>query len=204
MVVVDSDIVRIEDRSTLYGKSVLNVFWYLIEVVTAGITLVDIMTEFRDIVTDAIAGIQTADLTHSRMIITNATNEVDIASTSTPIVGTDLTGGESMPSYVAASVRLFVPDQTTRRGGKRFAGIGEDRVDGNDLDLILLDEAAMEAALAIDLDITGAVEGEGVAKPIVVGRFPVTGHIDLSRFSLITVAGVIDEISSQVSRKVLT
>jgi len=196
----DGDIVQITDFQRASSVDTINTFFYVVEVIVAGIELLDLMLKFRDSVQDAIRDIQTASLEHLTLGIENLTNGIDIDQIAIGEFGTDLTGGPIQPTYVAAGYKLNVADRTTRAGGKRFGGIGEDRMVGNNYNPITAADAALETALSAALVVTGAILGNGVMTPIVVGR-DILGALDLDRTAVIISANSFASIRSQVSRR---
>lgn len=200
MALADGDIIRITDKQSLSGQDILNVFFYVVDILVAGVTLADLITEFKDQIVEIIRDVQAIELNHARLIAENLTNGIDIDSSTINLVGTDTTGGTVLPSYVAGSYRLFVDDKTTRRGSKRIGGIGEDRVSQDNYDPDLTANALVNAALSANIEVAHIPSGDATFTPIVVGRDEF-GDLELGRFSVVTSAASSETISSQVSRK---
>lgn len=201
--VIDNDIVQINDVQVVSQQNVLNTFYYMIQVVTAGIILVDLLLEFRDQVTSAIRGIQNPNLEHVELNILNLTDGVNRDTLALGNFGSDSTGGTVSSSYVAAGWKLAVGSLLTRPGGKRFAGIGEARILGNEYDPDGGSASDVSAILDEDLLVFGAVAGEAIMVPVIVGR-DVLGALDLTRVAPITQAVQQLTMRSQVSRRVPT
>jgi hypothetical protein len=197
---VDQDIIRITDKQIASSKAFVNLYFYRVSVSVPGITLLNVASAFRLIVTAKIRALQVAACTHEEFVIENLTNAIDIDTQISVQAGLDTNGGPVQPTYLAASYRLNVSDKTTRPGGKRISGIGEERVASNNYvpDETANDEA--EAALAEQFGVVGVPVGDGVAIPIVVGR-DILGALDLDRVSVISSASAAFFIKTQVSRR---
>lgn len=197
----DDDIVRVTVNQELAGVDIKNVFFYLIEVLVAGSTLLDVLADFRDNVWTFIRALQVSDIETLTLVGENLTNGIDIDSLTIGANGTDATGGSVQPSYVAAGYRFNVLDKTTRPGGKRFAGIGESRVIENAYNPDATANTIAIGALAYTFPIIGVPTGTGDAIPIVVGR-NLDGSLDLTRFSRVSSVDDSLTIRTQTSRRV--
>jgi len=199
----DDDIVRITVKQTIVSEDIFNVFFYLVEVLVTGATLLDLLTDFRDSVWTVLQGLQSEDLTSLTAVAENLTNGIDVDTLTLNSGGLDLAAGPILPSYVAAGYRLNVIDKTTRPGAKRIAGIGETRVSFNLYSPNGAASVLAVAALATTFAYTGTPTGSGDAVPIVVGR-DTFGAVDLTRFSRVSSVTELTTIRSQVSRRIPT
>lgn len=197
----DGDVVQIKDVQAITGRQVLNVFFYVIEVLTAGIELLDVLISFRDLIVDDMRLIQGDHIEHTELIGENLTNGIDIETLILGLNGQDVTGGPPLPDYVAGSYRLNVGDKTTRPGGKRIAGIGESRVISNTYNPVTPGNDTFVAGLSFAEAVVGVPDGAGIMVPIVVGR-DALGALDLTRTSVILSATTQNNIKTQVSRRV--
>jgi hypothetical protein len=197
----NGDIIRITDFQIYIGEDALNVYFYEISGLSAGVVLLDLLLVFEDTVMNPVADLQVSALQHLSLRAENVTNGIDLDTLATNAFGEDPAPGPPLPSYVAAGFDLLVGDKTTRSGGKRFTGIGEERVANNVYNPVSADAELVQDRLAQVLTVTGLVTGSMLATPVIVGRFPITGHIDLSRVSTIIEALTVIDIRSQVSRR---
>lgn len=196
----DGDVVKITSKSNYEGEELVNVFFYLVDALVAGVALIDIVTQFVDDVIDALRPLQVGSLTHTVATIENVTNGIDVDTLIINGGGQDTGGGAQTPSYVAAGYRLNVGDRTTRDGSKRFGGIGENRVAGNDYEPDAIPAATFLTRLPLTLDVVGTPTGTADLIPIIVGR-DILGALDLGRLSPIVSATQLGDIRSQVSRR---
>lgn len=193
------DAVRITTFATYEEQSVLNVFFYLIEVLVVGVELIDLLGEFRDSVRSFMLGIQNTGMQHNTIKGENVTNGLDVEVLVSSIAGTD-SAGEQVNPFTAAGFDLFVADRTTRKGSKRFAGVSEGRMNGNLYIGPDPETDDLSDALAAILIASGVPTGSARMTPVVVGR-DATGALDLSRIADVVNALVRTNVTSQVSRK---
>lgn len=196
----DDDLVSVTVEQELLGEDIINVFYFLYEVTVLGATLFDLIEDFRTNIWTYIRAGQTSELATVNLVGRNLTNGVDIEELPGIQVGLDVGAGPPMPTYVAAGYRLNVGSLETRPGGKRFAGVGETRVDDNEYIAGGTVATDIEEKLALISGVTGTVIGSGLIHPIVIGR-DVLGALDLLRFQPVTTAAVATSIRSQVSRR---
>lgn len=200
MTLENGNIVSITVDQSLLGEDVINVFYYLYQLTDAGVTLLDMLSKFRDAVWALVRVGMNPDLVTNNFIGRNLTNGIDIEVLNAGSVGLDATGGDVSPSYVAAGYALNVGSRETRPGSKRFAGTSEQRVNDNQYDAGGTTSADIETALAVTLAIIGASVGEGDGVPHIVGR-DIFGDLELTRTQPILSAQVSSTIRSQVSRR---
>lgn len=130
------DLIEIVDYQTYLGEAVLNVYYYLSQ--NANVVdsdyLESLSTAFTGGVLAAVTELQVEGLLHANRTIKNLSNGVDF------FVDTDVVTGQIaaplatyMPSYVSAGFMLVRSNLNTRNGYKRFSGLTEGNVQGNDL-----------------------------------------------------------------------
>ena len=196
----DEDVIAIKVEQELLGEEVLNIFYFLYELGIIGVTLVDLLSEFKLAVWDLVRIGQHPDVSTINMQAQNLTNGVDVDDLPLSDIGVDTTGGDVLPSSTAAGYVLNVGSRETRPGGKRIAGISDARVTDNAYDAGGTISADIEDAFAVSLDVSGLIIGEGVLIPYVVGR-DLLGIIDLNRIQPIASAAVSALIRTQTSRR---
>lgn len=196
----DDDVLSITVEQTLLSEDVINVFYYVWNVVDAGVTLLDVLSLFKAAVWNFVRAAQTPDVTTNNFVARNLTNGVDIETLNEGTVGLDATGGDVTPSYTAIGFTLNVGTLLTRPGSKRIAGPGEQRVNDNDYDGGGTVSDDIEDKFAATLPVTGASVGEGDAIPHIVGR-DILGALDLNRIQPILTVSVSPTIRTQTSRR---
>lgn len=199
MTLVDGDIIQINAEQELAGESILNIFYYITSLLVTGVTLLDILIEFRDLVIEAQRELQATELTHTNIHAQNLSNELDEEDLVLGLDGVD-SAGEVLSTFTAAGFALLVETKITRNGAKRVAGILEGRVNGQ---VYIAGEGldtAYAEALAALIPVTGTPSGVATMFPIVVGR-DLLGALDLTKFNVVTSAIVKTNITSQTSRK---
>lgn len=201
MVLDDNDVLSITVEQELLGEDLINIFYYVWEAVNFGVTLLDILTDFKDDVWDAIRAGMNPDLSAVNFVGRNLTNGLDIDNLVGPVNGLDITGGDVSPSYVAAGYSLLVGSLETRPGSKRFAGTSEQRVNDNDYIAGGTVSADIETLLAARITVSGLLIGDGDIVPYIVGR-DLLGALDLTRIQPVQAAQVSSTIRSQTSRRV--
>ena len=97
--------------------------------------------------------------------------------------------------------KLVRTDRSTRNGAKRFAGILEAQVTGNELsDPTNAGWVAIETALAADLAVTGSGGGAATLSPCIV-RFGGLDPLQITELNLVSEAQVRVNVTTQNSRK---
>lgn len=196
----DGDVVKITVKQTLNAEDVINVFFYVYDLIILGVNLTDVIIDFRDQVWALIRTGQVPEIETTEIIGENVTNGVDINAVSLSIFGLDASGLAVLPSYVAAGYRLNVGDKTTRPGAKRFSGVGEGRVTDNDYDPGSGVQFNIEEILAEAITADHNPVGTALLTPVIVGR-DIVGALDLTRISPIISATLAPTIRTQVSRR---
>lgn len=199
MAVEHLDVVRIRDEQVLDGERILNIFYYVIAVFTAGVTLLDLLAEFRDVVTAAQLPLQHVDLNHTLLHVDNLSNGLDEEELVLDSDGTD-SAGEALNTFTAAGFSMICETKLTRNGSKRIAGISEGRVQGNTYIAGVGEDTAYADALAEVLQLTGTPSGIADAYPVVVGRDEF-GQLVLANWNTVVAGAVKTNITSQTSRK---
>lgn len=200
MTLENGDIVSITVEQSLLAEDVLNVFYYVWDVLEEGVIILDLLIEFRDFVWGFVRAGQNPEVVTNNFVGRNLTNGIDIETLNDGTIGTDVTGGDVSPSSLAAGYALNVGTLLTRPGSKRFAGTSEQRVDDNDYDAGGVVSSQIETAIAATLDVSGPAVGEGDMIPNIVGRDEF-GALDLNRKQPVLTVAVAPTIRTQVSRR---
>lgn len=195
------DVFRITSCAELFGQQVCNVFYYLVAAWTGAVSLEDVIDEFIDSILDPTRVVQSSSVVY---------NNVSLVDAMTPSVAfekpfTDAglyTTTAAMPSYVAFGVKLVRDTPVTRNGSKRIAGVCEGQIVGNDVTSLPAGaQAAIEAAYAADLSVTGSVGGSATLIPVIV-RFSPLDPYQVVEANPITEAQFKTTVTTQNSRKV--
>jgi hypothetical protein len=169
------DLIQLVDVQDYLGQQVLNVYYYRTEVLTGlgGDYLSQMNDWWMSTVLPPILAIQSGNLGHVSREWRNMSNGTDLFIDSS-IEFADLSGsGENLPSYVSWGYQLQRESLVTRNGYKRFAGVVEGWVIGNDPNPSnLADLQAVEPVLAANI-VIGIVD---IASPIIVKR-PITAPV---------------------------
>lgn len=205
MAIAVNDIIQITDFQTLLGQQIANVYFYRITAVEALADLGDLSTAFVTGVMEEVESLQSTVLTHTLLSIRNLTNGIDIADI--PLTGHigEATGGDTLPTYCAFSFRLVRTNGTTRHGAKRIAGALENMIAGNDVTApVLATLNGLAHVFSDDLVVTGTVDHDLTAEPIIVGRVPQgnanAGALDLTKINPVASAQYV-RFSTQVTRR---
>jgi hypothetical protein len=132
------DIIRITDIQSFLGQTLLNVYFYQLNLEGVFLTgyLADIALHFTEAVVTPVSGVQDVTLSHTSLFLENLSNGVDILTYTTdfPIDGT-IPGADVFPPYVSLGFQLIREERTTRNGYKRIGGISESSVTAGVIDL---------------------------------------------------------------------
>lgn len=165
------DLLQCIDNQVYLGQQVLNVYYYRVVSITelGGAYLSSINDQFTANVLAAVTDLQNSGVEHVSREWKNLTNEVDLFVDGEVFPGTSgSTDATGEPSFVSAGFILRRESLATRNGYKRFCGLTEGQVAGNnyvgDAGVI----TAIETALAEDLflGIVDTVEPVIVKRPI--------------------------------------
>lgn len=134
MGVLQGDLIQLTDRQSLYGQTILNVYYYRYIVVAPASSAIypAFVTEWMDNVLAAILAIQHPILNHNLIEVRNLSNGIDIYQLPIDEDGSAVSpGDDTLPSYASVGFQLNRESLVTRNGYKRFAGIPEDHTNGN-------------------------------------------------------------------------
>lgn len=198
------DILQVSDYQVWYSQLVLNVYFYQMGTFESGVTYQVIADQWETQVRTPVRAIQMPGLTHTATVIKNLTNGVDIWE-ETDVATGSRSAGDNTPGFVALGFRLVRSSAITRHGSKRFAGIGEADMNGNNYTFPAGTQAALETALKSPVAITGTMDNDFTMTPVIIGRVPSgephAGELDLSIINPIADAQYI-RVTSQNTRKV--
>lgn len=204
MAIAVGDIIQISDVQSYLGQLILNVYFYRIVSFEAAVDLQVITNAWQTQAAGPIAGGQQAGLVHERTIAKNLSNGIDILEDVWGLAGSQ--SGEGLASFYALGFRLVRSTALTRHGSKRIAGIPEAFVNGNSLvnPAGTTYAAAVVGFIGADLVVSGTLDNDFVAEPVIVGRFPQgdpnAGELDLSKINPILNAQFI-RVTTQTTRR---
>lgn len=167
----NGDLIQIMAEGSIDGTDqiCLNVFYYRYIVLTPALNEIypALWNAFDSTVLEAVKGIQATEYLWKNGYIRNLSNGVDEYSVT---LGTSEDRGRKtsppLPSYVTYTFRLKRESAVTRNGYKRFAGVSEGDGQDNNYNPGTTEVAAVNSALAADLNI-GLVPA---FEPIIVKR----------------------------------
>lgn len=135
MALATSHIVRVTDVQTYLNQEVLNVYHYglIVETGSTVPTMSEILSAIETAVVDEVALRQNGSVTHTELTGVNLSDGVTIGSITTNTTGSNVASGEALPSFYCVTIRLQRSSALTRHGYKRYCGISEGEVQGNDL-----------------------------------------------------------------------
>lgn len=197
---IAGDILRIEDVQLALGQTIRNVYFYEITETTGVVEAEDILLAFSVDVLRDVCGIQSTSIEHTSLKVDNVTDELSFGEIALEtLVGEQ--PGAIMPTYVAFSFKLLRSSKLTRNGFKRIAGVPEDQVGGNFVEVPFRTSTEMTdviAALQADIPFS-TPEGSGSMRPVIASRPTPTRDFYVTQ----PVVGVELQaaITSQVSRK---
>lgn len=177
------DLIQCVDNQLYLGQQVLNVFYYRVTSIT-GLSdgyLNDLNDRWEEGILEKIRQIQATQLQHTSREWKNLTNGVDLLVDGTVIDGAASHSDANLePSFVSAGFILRRESLATRNGYKRFAGLSETDITGNEWTGDMTAIHDIETALAADL-----VEGLAtLAEPVIVRR-PITPPVSSYTYSSI-------------------
>lgn len=186
-------------RGRAQQQAILNVLYYRVTAVTTTASALDLATEFEIDVKPAIVDNLHTNYSLDTVEVRRLDNLTDFAE----VVSGDTGGvaGERLPLHDALVIKLIREDKTTRNGRKSLGPISEDQVSNGDLNASgLTDANAMAAFLEADI-----VTAAATYTPVIVGnKRDAQGQLNPEsqwQWNTITSAVVIDQISTQNSRK---
>lgn len=169
MAVATGDLLQITDYQEYLGEEMLNVYyyrWFSAPSIDNSV-YPPLLSSFILKVVDPVLEVQNGGVEHTKLQIKNLSNAVDFYELPVNAFG-QFPGAEAEyePSYVTVGFKLIRDSLVTRNGYKRYSGLVNAQVSGNDY----LDSGAVEtnieAGLA-DLLTVGLID---VAAPIIVKR----------------------------------
>lgn len=200
------DVYQVVDKSLLDGQECLNVFFYQARNVLGAPDAIDMADAYEGQLLPAVLGIQTSDVLHTEIRVTNLFNPSDVHVRAISEPGLLSGADDKLPIFSAVGFRLVGDNGAVRNGSKRFVGVTEPtQTDGVITQAGYL--AALDAlATAISETLLFGVIEQFV--PVIVGRLLVGGAYVLpDNLGDTVLSSVVDAIfstliTSQVSRKI--
>ncbi len=192
-------LIQITDFQQYLGHQILNVYYYrAIETVDWGDNIITVLGDFTTRVIDVVRTIQSQNLVHEFIEARDLSSNLQVASITLSANGTFANTTENAPSSLCHTFRLQRNSLVTRNGYKRFAGVVEGQVNGNNQAAITTQIANIITALADNLE-DGGLE---VLEPVIVKR-PINPPVGTT-YAYSTIAGCdYRGVGTQNTRKVL-
>lgn len=194
------DVVRLIDNQIIGQQTMMNVYFYkLISALVSGSDQA-LSQGFEDTVLPLVSAIQSSTLTHVSLDTLNITNNFDISSEPTGVVGL-VTASQLATSQLAYTIKLNRPNANIRNGFKRIAGVPESGINANSVEpatLSALQGIANQMAQNIEVESMGEIIATW--QPVLVGR-NATGGYDLARVYAFTSATAQNRVTTQNTRK---
>lgn len=167
MAATNGDLLRCVDTQSYLGETCLNVYYYRVNSIVGldADYLTAMNTIWEEVVMTPITALQGSNLLHTAREWRNLSNGVDI-SVITSVVPGQVSESSSAPSFTSYGFMLVRESLVTRNGYKRFAGIPDSFIDGNNYVEDPTWITDVENGLASDLTL-GLI---GVAAPVIVKR----------------------------------
>lgn len=188
-----NDKFRLTARATYLGQQIQNVYHFIQTAGTGGAQ--PLAQEFRLSWLIDIALVQNVGVSNFNALVVNLDDDEDFADFTYSSAELGKVTGEGLPSYVCWTYRVTRTSRLFRNGFKRFVGVSESSIVGNNA------AAAFEAALAtlgtaLSTDIDDGSNTWAIIIPRYTGTPPVLNNWDI--------AGNVNysHVGSQVSRKV--
>lgn len=163
------DLLQLIDNQVYLGQQILNVYYYRVVSITglADGYLSAINGYWEEQVLESILQIQASQLEHVSREWKNLSNGIDLFVDGTVIPGESVHSDSALlPSFISAGFILRRESLATRNGYKRFAGLSDTDVDGNEWTGTATQITDIEEALAADL--TGGLVS--IVEPVIVKR----------------------------------
>jgi len=111
------------DTQVVDGQTALNVYFYRLDIVSAGNVAQELVTSWIAGVLPSVVAIQTGNVSHISVGAKNLFNESEAYTELVSEAGTS--GGEMMNTFSAVGFRLIGDNAAVRDGQKRFVGVDE-------------------------------------------------------------------------------
>lgn len=194
------DLLRIVDNQVYLEESLMNVYYYRVTSLT-GFTddgYESVLDWFEDNVLAAVYPLQASQLLHTTLVLTNMTNGIDFLERVLNTNGEAVFASSALlPSYVSVGFRLVRESLVTRNGYKRYAGIGDAVIDGNQVVLPTTIYEPIQDALAADIVVGLAT----LAEPVIVKHPVASPPVASYQYSSIGAAVVSQTPGTQNTRK---
>lgn len=203
MALLNNNILQIDDLQTYLGQTVLNVYHFQVSDLASLADYESIANVFQGEIIDTVKAHQNNALTHTRIIVRNLSNGIDIYEK--PIAISGSYGDSPASSLLSFAFRLVRSSLATRHGQKRFAGVGENMVVGNDAEAVIMPALnATAVAIGSGFSIDSGGDYDFTAKPVILGRFP-TGHAQAGEIDITVVNPVLSaqyiRLTTQTTRR---
>ena len=134
------DVAQLVHYQTQFTQNVLNVYYF--EAVTGGADLADLSAWFATNVVPAVKASQNTSVAHVKLELKNLFDNGEVDDLALSGTGDKTATGQTIPEFLAASIRLLHNNGFVRSGWKRVCCGTEDEINGS----------AWDAALVADVE----------------------------------------------------
>lgn len=202
-----NDVYQLVDVMSYDGQQMLNVYFYQQRAaILAGDIPQQLADAFVDVVLPDILEIQTTDVSHTEIRVTNLFNPSEVATSLISEAGARA-GDDTEAPFVAMGFRLRQDNGALRNGSKRIGGV----YSTIDTDGVVVDSGTITRLLAIGVSLVLGLDAGIVANaflPVIVGRILEGGDYRLpANIGEAVIGTVVDALynantTSQTSRKI--
>lgn len=167
-----NDLYQLTDVQSYFGQECVNVWWFQ-QLQGVGDAM-DLAEAFASERLPTIVGLQSNEVLHERIVVVNYNNLSDFAELAPTAFNRGVRISTPLPPFVAWGFKLNRPTRAIRSGAKRFVGVTEGDIAGNEPDPDFLDNLQLAAEI-FESTFTGA--GENRYQPQIVRLNRETGQV---------------------------
>ena len=181
------------------NQQIINVHQYEITNIAGAGDLNTLVANYFNDVLAPLAALQSDTLEYIQLDCNNLSVPTEFAQLPISEFGTDMS--EAMPTYTAASCKIFRPTKLTRNGYRRIGGLVVGQVDESSMTTAARAAIATAMAHLISDTVVGDGTDDVTIQGVIIGRNS-DGSYDLSRVQTPSVLQIQEFVTTQRSRKV--
>jgi hypothetical protein len=196
------DYLLVKDFQTMFQQQILNVYTFRVTATPADPTYAGFLDAFENTFVTDIAAQQCDVLTHNRIEVDNLTNGLEFAAKDISVQGGGSCGSPA-PPFVCVSIRMSRSTKITRNGYKRYAGLSSTSYEDGVLVTAAVQSWSLQVAALLDNPVSWIDNNSETWtwESVIIGRNKVTGDYDLSRVNEVASAVVLENVTTQNTRK---